>query len=995
MALVVNTNVSSLVAQRNLMESKNALDTAMERLSSGKRINSAADDAAGLAISNRMESQIRGLNMAVRNANDGISLAQTAEGAMEEITNMLQRMRELSLQAANSVNNELDRDALDAEVRQLVSEIDRVAEQTRFNDVNLLDGSFQGAQIQVGIKANESIGFDIRDVSSSSLGREANTVGALANTTASAEGIEATETVARLSFSGPDTYTFKVENVSVSQELRSAYMSTDLAALATQINNNLNAANANNKVVAQVKNGAIELRNTAGDAIAVTAFQSSANGTATFDVLEGGGSSKYLSDVATNVATDLAQGTVASDTGVRLKLEDAGNYSFKLNGVSVSIAATETTDADIQSKLEDALGTGYEVYINGDTISAAFGAASTGHTAGNTITLAAEEYLIFNQADGKAVNITQFQALDGLTAGVAGTIRVATNDDEALLIDDTNKFTANASTDTTVETELSLHFTSSTSDYEIEINDKVYYISADDLAAGTAGASLMGQLNIGADFTAGGLGSLGNTVGTGNLVGAATDTSATYDLEVVQNGNQIFLKAAQAAGDFEVKINTDTSLNYAVTGTGDAHGSYVAVTKSARHLGAAIVTTLTEAAGDGVDPFDAVAPSVATFRVNDAAGAGQASTEVDLVDSTVALFTTATATATKASLLASGNGTFSFKIADSAGNTTGAIATAVSNGSASQMIADINAAITATANLTGKIVAAADPNNSLGVVLTRADGGNFKITDFSSAGSETLIWSPSSGQGTTETLDDTTYETSATATAAGIATATGATLTFDDVTSTSNNFTSFKITDGRSTAVVRRTELATAAVTDIQAELNKALQDAGMTHITATATVASGVNKITFADSTGGLIKITDFATDNGVEARWSPTSGQGTPGVLSDDAGTATTGTAIADISITSEQAAASALEVIDNALQDVDDERALLGAVQNRLTHTISNLTNVSTNTSAAQSRIQDADFAVEAANLAKAQVLQQAGTSMLAQANASPQYVLSLLQ
>ena len=140
---VVNTNVKSLVAQDSLMKSGRAMATAMERLSTGKRINSAKDDAAGLSISNRMDAQIRGLTMAVKNANDGISLMQTAEGALDEVTNSLQRMRELAVQAVNGTNNAQDRAALDAEVQQLKSEIDRTAKTTQFNSINLLDGSFK------------------------------------------------------------------------------------------------------------------------------------------------------------------------------------------------------------------------------------------------------------------------------------------------------------------------------------------------------------------------------------------------------------------------------------------------------------------------------------------------------------------------------------------------------------------------------------------------------------------------------------------------------------------------------------------------------------------------------------------------------------------------------------------------------------------------------------------------------------------------------------
>ncbi|WP_240125284.1 flagellin [Thermomonas alba] len=157
MTTMINTNVMSLNAQRNLATNSASLSTTIQRLSSGLRINSAKDDAAGLAISERFTSQIRGLNQAARNANDGISLAQTAEGAMSEIGNNLQRIRELAVQASNGTNSQSDRDALQKEVVQLQDEIQRVATQTSFNGTKLLDGSFAGVAFQVGANAGETI----------------------------------------------------------------------------------------------------------------------------------------------------------------------------------------------------------------------------------------------------------------------------------------------------------------------------------------------------------------------------------------------------------------------------------------------------------------------------------------------------------------------------------------------------------------------------------------------------------------------------------------------------------------------------------------------------------------------------------------------------------------------------------------------------------------------------------------------------------------------
>src|SRR5215475_235846 len=154
---VINTNVMSLTAQRNLNASQNDLSTAIQRLSSGLRINSAKDDAAGLAISDRMTTQINGLNQAVRNSNDGISLAQTTEGALQEVTNNLQRIRELAVQAANATNSDSDRNALDQEVQQRLQEINRIASQTSFNGRKVLDGSFGNATFQVGANVGETI----------------------------------------------------------------------------------------------------------------------------------------------------------------------------------------------------------------------------------------------------------------------------------------------------------------------------------------------------------------------------------------------------------------------------------------------------------------------------------------------------------------------------------------------------------------------------------------------------------------------------------------------------------------------------------------------------------------------------------------------------------------------------------------------------------------------------------------------------------------------
>jgi flagellin len=200
MALTVNTNVASLSAQRSLGGSQNMLNTSLERLSTGLRINSAKDDAAGLAIGERFTSQVRGLNQAARNTNDAISLVQTAEGALKEVSSNLQRIRELAVQSVNATNSDSDRAALDGEVQQLVLEIQRVAAKTEFNGAELLDGSFATQAFQVGANAGDTISITLiasadNGVASTTL--EVTTATAAATTITNVDGVLSTVNATR------------------------------------------------------------------------------------------------------------------------------------------------------------------------------------------------------------------------------------------------------------------------------------------------------------------------------------------------------------------------------------------------------------------------------------------------------------------------------------------------------------------------------------------------------------------------------------------------------------------------------------------------------------------------------------------------------------------------------------------------------------------------------------------------------------------------------
>jgi len=318
MPLVVNSNISSLNAQRQLLQSGAELDKASERLASGKRINSAADDAAGLAISNRQSSQIRGLDQAIRNANDGISLIQTAEGALDETTNILQRMRELAIQSANGIYSDSDRATLDAEVQQLKSEIDRIADTTSFNGQAILDGSLGDINLQVGSEANQTIGLRISGFSSSSLGGSGGDI----------IGEGSTGLAALSAFTGADAdTTLYVNDVALSSL-------ADGAAGAT-LNEKLATINA-------------DLDGKGAEASALVSYEASATGDGrmvagtdhiVLTVVDGDGRTQAHQITGTNNLEELAS-KISSDTGVSASVSDNGKLVLSAeNAVSVTITA--------------------------------------------------------------------------------------------------------------------------------------------------------------------------------------------------------------------------------------------------------------------------------------------------------------------------------------------------------------------------------------------------------------------------------------------------------------------------------------------------------------------------------------------------------------------------------------------------------------------------------------------------------------------------------
>jgi len=312
MPQIINTNISSLTAQRNANRTQNELSTAIQRLSSGLRINSAKDDAAGLAISDRMTAQIRGINQAARNANDGISLAQVAEGALGSVTANLQRMRELAVQSANATNSASDRVALQQEVAQLTTEIDRVATQTQFNGLNLLDGSFTAQQFQVGANAGQTI-----------------SVSSIASARASALGVYQGFNVVSQSI-GTASNTPQALTVSLGSGPAIALGSVAIDAKAQA------AAITNGNIP-----GMVATANATNVAAGVSAAGATGPGTATYTIngiaisiagVNGGAAlaSNRASAVAAINAQSAATGVVATDTGAGVSLSAADGRNISL-----------------------------------------------------------------------------------------------------------------------------------------------------------------------------------------------------------------------------------------------------------------------------------------------------------------------------------------------------------------------------------------------------------------------------------------------------------------------------------------------------------------------------------------------------------------------------------------------------------------------------------------------------------------------------------------
>ena len=420
MALTVNTNIASLTAQRNLTSSQGDLSTSLQRLSSGLRINSAKDDAAGLAISERFSAQIRGINQGVRNANDGISLAQTAEGALKEVTSNLQRIRELAVQSANATNSTSDRAALQSEVAQLVAEIDRVAVNTKFNGNALLDGTFSSQAFQVGADVGETVTISsISSVRTSALG-STNSSSATGNADVDTNAIDGTNVF----INGTAIAASTADGVSTVGGTYSA-LSKATAINASTSTHGVTATAVNSQTIA-AKDGADAA---AGNTDGAAAPANIGDG----DVLLNGTNLGAITIDATDNTVSAANirdavNAISGTTGVTASVDGAGNFTLSASdGRNIAFTLGTGTDDDLFSLgLGDVdqtskVYTGQLSLASTSTLGIQISATAGGASASNAILgMTSGNFAVSNSGSGVLLSVASVATVSGANNTITG-----------------------------------------------------------------------------------------------------------------------------------------------------------------------------------------------------------------------------------------------------------------------------------------------------------------------------------------------------------------------------------------------------------------------------------------------------------------------------------------------------------------------------------------------------------------------------------------------
>ena len=854
MPQVINSNLPSLNAQRNLNKSQDGLNNSLQRLSSGLRINSAKDDAAGLAIANRFTSQIRGLDQAVRNANDAISLSQTAEGAMDESGNILQRIRELSVQSANSTNSAQDRLSLQSEVNQLVSEMDRIAETTTFNGLKLLDGSFSAQSFQVGANSNQTVDVTVAAATTDQLG-----INKVSSNNAT-NGIEMAATGYQVDMSADNIGSTSV----VDEDITSA-------------------------LGEEIGDQTITL-NEPGD------------GTKTFDISAAAGN-RDASQIAEGL--DLLEGVSASATNsvefgdTVTNATDGDTVTFSLTtkdgGTSSDVSVTyyaATFKDDLDVAIADAAD---KINSTNKDSDLSYEASTNTLSSASGVNMGVQGFLVTDNASGNIaigdnwgsgddVNIT-------LNGGVVTDVTIESTGDKAtdadLLWDE---LSANAGVDNT-GTELTVGdmvLTRNGDSFDFRMKNGTDLVATVVSDSGGADATLKTTENTGT----GGVGDA-TIVGGAVTFAASTQAGSEFTFGGKDLKETALLDSAVAIGDLNIQLEAGYSIESDLAqgaksifnvGAGDNAASTTATAMSDAKTGnftaAQTISITGEGTGSVAIEKDATAKEVATL--------------VNQISDTTGVTATASTSATLSNLTQDGVASFTLNGTDISANVT---------------TTDLSSMVTSINDQTSKtgVVASIDINKTT-ITLSDSTGNDIDIENFSSSASNTAKLSVRGGEGAAVVLSD-----------------------------------------------------------------------------------GAGTN----TDSTvvGGNVEFKSVGTSFSVSSSVT-NSGGSLFDVAANQLNTSSKQT-VDSIDITTAEGAQLAIDIVDGALSGIDSNRADLGAIQNRMSSTVSNLSTTSENLSAARSRIQDADFAKETTELTRNQIMMQAGMSILAQAKGLPQQVLSLLQ
>ena len=928
MALSINTNISSLTAQRAIADSKNDLETAMERLSTGSKINSASDDAAGLAMTQRMTAQIKGLNMAIKNSNDGIAMTKSIEGAISEVSDMLQRMRELSIQAANGTNSAADRTYLQDEVNLLIQEVTRVSANTRYNGSLILDGTFINKQLQVGIEEGEHITFSVDSVAANQIGAHTlvgNGVNpedpagtAPINPVTIEEDIEifgylGTKTIEASSQDTAKETALKVNLASSETGVR-AYAKT-YAALSSSddtsrtYNLKINGFQTGNFIISSTDvNDAVESINRISGASGVTATSSN-NKVVLFDA-----------DGDDITIENTKSGSEFVDLVVEKLGEDGDVTNIIGSAVTLAQGATSTV---LGTAAVYSASAGTLANYSGDTV---ISDGTNSVTISHASAPADLDALVtaIQAATGYSDLLFQVSANDNgtdldLTYKTTGTVAVAPTFTQDGAIDEAGATPAiyNIGVGTLAnysgDTVLSDGTTSVTIDH----------------SGATVGAAIAEVENIRVTGAAAFAGSTTISDGVSTVV-VDHSSSGPADVAAIISGLQGVTSAvaevngltigtvANYDGDFVLGDGTESlTLDFSVSAPADVDALVTAI-QGHTNYGNLAFTVAADSAGTGLE----LTASTAGFT-----GIAPALTYVESGSS------------------ASG----SVSVTTVGSDTYADLAFTIGLGSDGVSID----ATAATAGATG-----------ITATLTSSSGGTIDATTVSTAGKDAM----DVGTLVTQIQADSNYSSLGFTVAAG---ADGASL---DLT--------YKVEGAQAAAPTLTQVSATIGSTSTtQAGANGAVTQ-----------VTAGVADSDSADATriSGTLKFVSASSFSVEQA-----------GNLNGDSGYFAAGSQTAalvdltQIKISSESGASDAISIIDAALDKVAQMRSDLGAIENRMDHTISNLMNIAEKTADSRSRLEDADFALESARLAKNQVLQQAGTSMLSQANQMSQMVMELLR